>query len=193
MTKVEKITYFESSGAENTEDTLKAAKERAQALGIKDIIVASTTGKVGIRACEVFKGFNLIIVRHQVGLKAPGLQEMSREDEARIASSAKLLTATHVFGGIERAVRNMLETWGPVELMAKALKLFGDGAKVCIEITVMAADAGLIRLDRDVIAIAGSNSGADTALVIKPANSTNFFDLYVKEVVAKPLERSQNK
>jgi hypothetical protein len=187
MTKVEKTLYFETTGIENTEETLKAAKERAEALGIKDIIVASTTGRVGIRACEMFKGFNLIIVRHQVGLKEPGLQEMSSENEAKIASSAKLLTSTHVFGGIERAIRNMLGTWGPVELMGRALKLFGDGAKVCIEITVMAADAGLIGLDRDVIAIAGSSKGADTALVIKPANSTNFFDLYVKEIIAKPL------
>jgi len=50
----------------------------------------------------------------------------------------------------------------------------------------MASDAGLIPVDRDVIAIAGTSSGADTALVIRPANSSNFFDLKIKEIIAKP-------
>lgn len=50
----------------------------------------------------------------------------------------------------------------------------------------MAADAGLIPGDRDVIAIAGTSIGADTALVIRPANASRFFDLKVKEIIAKP-------
>jgi hypothetical protein len=52
----------------------------------------------------------------------------------------------------------------------------------------MAADAGLIPLDRDIIAIAGSSQGADTALLIKPANASRFFDLKIREIIAKPRE-----
>ena len=50
----------------------------------------------------------------------------------------------------------------------------------------MAADAGAIPVDRDVIAIAGSSWGADTAVVIKSAYSHTLFDMYVREIIAKP-------
>ena len=50
----------------------------------------------------------------------------------------------------------------------------------------MAADAGLARTDEDVIIIAGTGRGADTAVVLTPVNSTNIFDLKVKEILCKP-------
>jgi hypothetical protein len=50
----------------------------------------------------------------------------------------------------------------------------------------MAADAGLVRTDEDIIAIAGTSHGADTAVVLKPVTSQNFFDLRVKEILCKP-------
>jgi hypothetical protein len=58
--------------------------------------------------------------------------------------------------------------------------------KVVVEITAMAADAGAVPVDRDVIAIAGSGRGADTAVVVKPAYSHNLFDMVVREIIAKP-------
>ena len=51
---------------------------------------------------------------------------------------------------------------------------------------IMAADAGLVRTDEDVISIGGTGKGADTALLIQPANSSNFFDLKIKEIICKP-------
>ncbi len=53
---------------------------------------------------------------------------------------------------------------------------------------MMAADAGLAPTDRDIIAIAGSTSGVDTALLIRPTNASRFFDLKIKEIIAKPRE-----
>jgi len=60
--------------------------------------------------------------------------------------------------------------------------------KVACEIAVMAADAGMIRTDEDIIAIAGvgRSGGADTAAVIKAEPAHRFFDLKVKEVICKP-------
>ena len=54
------------------------------------------------------------------------------------------------------------------------------------QLRVRARDAGLIRADKDVVAIAGSHRGADTAVVIKPANSRAIFDMVVKEIICKP-------
>jgi hypothetical protein len=114
---------------------------------------------------------------------------MIPENEKTIlASGARIVTAGHAFSGVERAIRTKRNTIGPLELMADTLRLFGEGTKVCLEITVMAADAGEISVDRPVVAIAGTSEGADTALVVRPAHSNNFFDLFVKEIIAKSTE-----
>jgi hypothetical protein len=61
--------------------------------------------------------------------------------------------------------------------------------KVCVEMTSMAADSGMIPMTGDVVAIAGAGRGADTAVVIKPAHLNDMFDLYVKEIIVKPMTR----
>jgi hypothetical protein len=58
--------------------------------------------------------------------------------------------------------------------------------KVCAEIALMAADAGLVTVGEPCIAIAGTGQGADTAVVLTPANAQQFFDLRIMEVLAKP-------
>jgi hypothetical protein len=187
--KEKKVTYYQSPDEADTETTFLRAKERAESLGIREVIVASTTGRTGVRACQIFKGFKLIVVRHHTGFRTPGVQQMTPENEkAILASGARIVTAGHAFSGVERAIRTKRNTIGPLELMADTLRLFGEGTKVCLEITVMAADAGEIPMDRAVVAIAGTSEGADTALVVRPAHSNNFFDLFVKEIITKPSE-----
>jgi len=183
------IVYYETPSEADTETTFLRARDRAESLGIRDIIVASTTGRTGVKACQFFKGSRVIVVRHHAGFRAPGTQQMTPGNEETIlASGARIVTAGHAFSGIERAIRTKRDTIGPLELMADTLRLFGDGTKVCLEIVVMAADAGQVTMDQPVVAIAGTNEGADTALVVQPAHSNNFFDLYVKEIIAKPSE-----
>jgi hypothetical protein len=74
-------------------------------------------------------------------------------------------------------------------LIANVLRIFGQGMKVVVETIYMAADAGLLPMDEEVISIAGTGRGCDTAIVAKPVHSGNLFDLYVKEIIAKPLAR----
>ena len=102
------------------------------------------------------------------------------------AAGAKVLTCQHAFGGVNRAVREKLGTYLTDEIIAYTLRTFGEVMKVCLEIVVMAADAGLVRVGEPCIAIAGTGRGADTAVVLVPANAQQFFDLRVMEVLAKP-------
>ncbi len=74
----------------------------------------------------------------------------------------------------------------PNQIVRETLYRFCQGMKVAVEITLMSADAGLINISKEIIAIAGSDEGADTALVLKPAYSGNFTDLKIKEILAKP-------
>ena len=186
-----KTVYFEVPGEQNTDFVLKLVKNYAQAEGIRDIVVASTTGETGVKASKVFRGFNVVVVSHHVGFREPGVWELKEENRGKILENgAKILTATHALSGVERAVRKKFETIMPLEIMAHTLRLFGEGTKVCVEITIMAADAGLIPVDREVIAIGGTSRGADTALVIKPATASRFFNLEVREIIAKPRNTS---
>lgn len=188
MSSIERKTmYFHVPGEQNTKSLLKFVKGYAKAEEIKDIVVASTTGETGVKASKVFKGLNVVVVTHHAGFREPGVWELEEENrKAILQNGAKILTATHALSGVERAVRKKFATILSLELIAHTLRLFGEGTKVCVEITLMAADAGLIPVDREIIAIAGTGKGADTALVIKPASASRFFDLEIREVIAKP-------
>jgi hypothetical protein len=180
-------TYFEKPGKENTERALDLAKRRAEELGIKTILVASTRGETGAKACEAFRGYDVVVVTHSTGFKEPNYQELTAENRAAIeAAGGKILTCQHAFGGVARAVRKKLGTYELEEIIAYTLRLFGEGMKVAVEIALMAADAGLVRTDEPVIAIAGTGKGADTAVVLKPANVQAFFDLKILEILCKP-------
>ncbi|MEM3641182.1 MAG: pyruvate kinase alpha/beta domain-containing protein [Candidatus Bathyarchaeia archaeon] len=182
-----KVAYFQSAGKQNTDALLNLAKGYAENESLKDVVVASTTGETGAKASKIFKGYNLVVVTHTFGFQQPGKNELEEKHKQEILENgAKLFTGTHALSSVERAIRNNFGTIQPLELIANTLKLMGEGTKVCVEITLMAADAGLIPIDRDVIAIAGTGKGADTALRIRPANTLRFFDLKIKEVIAKP-------
>jgi len=182
-----KTTYFKEAGAKNTETLLNTVKSYVENEGIRDIVVASSTGATGAKATKIFKGHNVVIVTHHFGFREPGQTELQEEYKREILSNgAKIFTGTHALSSVERAIRRDFGTLQPLEIIANVLRLMGEGTKVCVEITLMAADAGLISVDRDVVAIAGTGRGADTALRIKPANTARFFDLKIREVIAKP-------
>lgn len=184
-----KTVYFETPGKQNTGFLLKLVKEYAQAHGIMYVVVASTTGETGVKASKIFKGFDVVVVTSVN--KAREFKEKNRDEILK--NEARILTATPRLRSVERAFRRKWKAYAlwlfgfePFALFAHALSLLGAGTKVCVEIALMAADAGLIPVDREVVAIAGTGRGADTALLIKPATASHFFKLEVKEVIAKP-------
>jgi len=181
------IVYFDSPGTENTVETLKLARARAEELGIKKVVVATTTGDTGVKAAEEFKGYKVFVVTHTAGFMAPGAQELTPENRGKIENlGAEIFTGAHAFGGISHAVRKTFNTHVLGDFMANTLRMLGQGMKVAIEISIMAADAGLISPDEEVIAIAGTARGADTAVVLKPAHAHDAFSLRVKEIICKP-------
>ena len=179
--------YFPKSGSENTEETLALAKRRAEELGIRTIVVASTSGETGVKAVNTFANYKVVIVTHSTGLQAPDVQELRPQHREEIVEKGGvILTATHAFGGVGRAIRRKFNTYQVDEIIAQTLRVFGQGTKVACEIALMAADAGLIRTDEEIISIGGTGKGADTALVLRPAHTHDFFELSVKEVLCKP-------
>ena len=179
--------YFASPGPHNTEPTLQAAAKRARELEVNHVLVASSSGATAVKALSHFEPRLIVAVTHSTGFAEPNLQELEPENRLRLVrAGARILTAQHAFGGVGRAVRKKFGTYEIDELMASTLRTFGQGAKVAVEISLMAADAGLVPTGEPCIAIGGSGTGADTALVLRPANAQTFFDLRVMEILAKP-------
>lgn len=182
-----RITYFEKPGKENTDAVMEIVKTRALELGINTIVVASYHGYTAEKAVQALEGKKIIVVGGFFESTMQNLTEtFSQGDEKLIKERATVLIATHLFSGIHRAMRKKFDSSSLGEIAAQALRMVGVGVKVAIECTVMAADAGLIRTDEDIIAIAGTRGGADTAIVVQPVNSQDFFELKVKEILCKP-------
>jgi hypothetical protein len=180
-------TYFTGVGKAQSGEALRLAKKRADELGIRDIVVASYSGETGVLATEVFKGYNLIVVAGMVGFIEPNQDRMKPENKKAIEDGGgKILRACHSFGGLGRAVNKKFNAIQVDEVIAHTLRLFGAGVKVACECACMAADAGLIRTDKEVMALGGNGGGADTAVVLLPANTHRFFDMRIREIVCKP-------
>ena len=180
--------YFEKPGHENTQRTLELVQKKASELGINTILIASTTGATGKSAVEMLKGIsNIIVISHVAGFIEPNNQELIPENRQSIETSgAKILTAQHALGGVNRAIRQKVNTYQVDEIIANTLRIFGQGMKVALEISMMAADAGLLKSGEPIIAVGGTHRGADFAVVMNPANSFRFFDLRILEFICLP-------
>jgi hypothetical protein len=163
------------------------SRARAEVLGIRKVLVATTTGATGVQAARALAGLEVVVVTHSAGFREPDTQTLTAENRAAMETAgARILTCQHAFGGVGRAVRKKLGTYQLDEIMAFTLRTFCQGVKVAAEMALMAADAGLVRTAEPLIAIAGTGRGADTAVVLKPANAQTFFDLRFLEIICMP-------
>jgi hypothetical protein len=180
----EKIVYFEQPGQQNTEATLKLALERAQARGIKRIVLASTRGETALAAARLLSGsdIKLIVVPHQYGF----IREGQRFPEELIPELQKQGHRVY-FGTMLFHTDDFYGSRTP-SIMAMMLRTFCQGMKVVVEILLMAANGGCVTAGEKVIVVTGTGRGADTAVVAVAAPSTRLYDLHLTEIICKPLE-----
>ena len=183
------MVYFDTKGSDNTERTLQIAKDEALKRNIQHVVVASTRGQTGLQAAQFMQntGIKLVVVGHSTGHIEPGQQLMDMALKKQIEDlGATVHLGTDVLTGFAVMMRKK-NRFSEEAMVADALRMFGQGTKVAVEIVAMASDANLLPVG-DVIAVAGSGKGADTCLLVA-ANSTNqFFDIKVREVLAKPRD-----
>lgn len=183
------ILYCDSTGRGNTELVLAAAKKRAMELNIRDVIVATTHGGTAIKAKEVFGDpkLNLVAVGIAEGYRENGWCFTDEERRRLERAGVKPLVASHVLGdGVASSFTEKSGGRSIEEVVRDTLYRFGQGMKVCVEIVLMAADAGLISMGGEVMAIAGTAEGTDTCIVVKPAYPRKFYEFEIREIVAKP-------
>lgn len=193
---------WERKGRQNTVSTVKAALERARELGVRHIVVASNSGDTAEKFLDqglagksvdqglLNQGLEVVCVTHHTGFAVPGENEMAPEKRRELQEKGvQVLTTTHLLAGVDRALRLQFGGVYPAEIIATTLRMFGQGVKVCVEIATMALDAGLIPYGEEIISVAGSARGADTACVIVPAHARDFFKTVVKEIICMPRQK----
>ncbi|MBS3814876.1 hypothetical protein KGY63_05780 [Candidatus Bipolaricaulota bacterium] len=181
--------YWQKPGRENTGKTLEIAVNRLEGSQLEDVVIASNTGETGRKFLKIVGDLsvNTVCVTHHVGFREPGVDEMGQETRDELeAQGVEILTTTHVLAGVARSVKNDFGGLYPAEIMAQALRMFGQGVKVSVEISIMALDAGLVPYDREIIAVGGTGRGADTACIVRPGHSNCVFDTEVREVLCRP-------
>jgi len=178
----EKIIYFEKPGKENTSNVIRLTKERAQARGIKKVVVASTRGDTARAAAESLEGtgLHLVVIPWQYGFRET--QPFPRELVTELQGKGHRVH----FGTMLFHTEDLYGIRTP-QVMANLLRIFGQGIKVCVEIIMMACDGGCIEVGEKVIAIAGTGAGADTAIVAAASPSNKMTGLRVHEIICKPL------
>lgn len=186
------IYYFDHAGPLNTDDAIRVARERAEEMGIKNLVVASTSGDTGVKVFASFKDLeiNMVVVTLHAGrwpiYRKPDFRKLEKLKEKGV----KVLTCTHAFlGNVEMAIREKFGGVQPSELIAQTFCTLSQGMKVAVEITLMAADANLIPVTDEVMAIAGTGGGADTVIILKPSHTNRFFDVEIREIVAMPRKK----
>ncbi len=182
------VTYFKNTGTENTSQCLNIVENIIKDSDCRHLVVASTTGSTGLLFAEaVGKKINTVIITHSYGFKEPNTIEMPQSVMEKIRSySAKVYTGTMITHNLETSLAKSFSGVYPTLLVAQTLRRLGEGIKVCCEIVMMSADAGLIPEGEEVIAVAGTARGADTVTIIRSAVSKRFLSLKVLEIPAKP-------
>ena len=188
------ITYFDAPGSQNTEAVLDIVAERVKNGDVKYVVVASDSGETGKKMLSRLNGtgVQVVIVTEACGSEEEGKSIMDAEVEKSLRQSgARIVQATHALSGIERSINKKIGGASRVETIAEALRaLFGHGMKVCVEIVIMAADNAAIPCGEvEIIAVAGSSNGADTACVVRPAHANGFFNFQVREILAMPRKK----
>jgi len=179
------LTYA-ATGPEGTPTVIEVVRERLGAGGIEHVVVATTSGKTAVDFANALDDLDarLVAVTHHAGFREGDEFELEQAHaDALSAAGATIITCSHALSGVGRSISRTFGGVTAPELVAHTLRMFGQGMKVCVEIAVMAADAGAIPTDRDVLCVGGSGRGADTAVVLRPAHAGNLFDLRVREVL----------
>lgn len=196
------ITYLESDyryprghhldlKEKNADQTLKQARQRVQELHLKYIVVASYSGRTAIKVAQAFKGVNVRII----AVVGWGERMRLSVDNQRMLEelSVILYRGTHTFHGASSALISKFGGVSGVGIIQETLRLFSQGTKVCVEIALMAADAGLVPVDEDIMTLGGTGQWCDTAIILKSAFANKLFDpvegLEIKEIVVFPRNK----
>jgi len=197
----EKTIYFDEPGPRNTDAVIKAIKERLKGSNIKHVVVASESGKTALKVAKALKDFGvkIVCVSGYAGIRRTEKRswpDIKNEIKNELDNyNVKILSETPWIFRVAFDYQ-FLGEHAPSTIIHKFLsRTMGYGFKTAIEITLLAAEAGAIPTDDEVVAIAGTGwlgGGADCAIIVKPSVLPDGFfidvekGMEVREIIAIP-------
>jgi hypothetical protein len=181
--------YFDKKGPANTSRTLEIANSYCIEHKIKKIVIASSSGETAMKLKKIADdSIELIAVTYSAGSRfREDVEAFNKNKASLMEKGIKIVRGLHALSGVERGFENKYKTgYIPLNIVADTLRMFSQGVKVCVEIAVMAAEHGIITPDEDIIAVGGSGTGADTAVLMRPAYAANIFDTRIKAILCIP-------
>ena len=186
------ITYFDEQGNDYTDDLIRAVKDKLEnSPDIKRILIASSAGESALKLHGAVddRDVEIINVTHHMGFKEDNVADISDEMIKKLEDvGIKTYIGAHAFSGAARGVTNKYGGFSPLDIVADTLRMFSHGVKVSAEISIMAADAGLVPVGEKIIAIGGRGHGVDTAVILTPVNAKDLFNLKFHEIIAMPRD-----
>lgn len=183
--------YFDVHGEINTDKTIELAKLRAEELGMGKVVVASETGLSALKVLDVFPGAEVIVVSSAAGTCVEG--SVIGDLSIGIPDDGVLKELTERGATVVRGTDPFWNLSAKTSLIDAAklgmmyYNVICSGLHVCMTAVLEATDAGHLTKGEEVVAMAGSFVGLDTAIVAAAANSVDFFAAFeVREVICKP-------
>jgi len=193
------VYYFDESGEENTRWVIEAVSQRLEVGGIRQVIIASTSGETAVAFARRLKGkAELICVseapyRREWGEEWPCLKQEFRQELESLGVNIMEKVPYVFHSSVVEAAR-----WpniSPEQLVKETLYSFGQGMKVAVDVALTAVSCGYVAPYQDVIGVGGSGKGADTAIILRATYPASLFDkdpakrLEIKEIIAMPIAK----
>jgi hypothetical protein len=180
------VVYFDQRGPRNTEAVLRLARHRAEELGIRQVVIATTHGHTAQEAARLFagSGIELIAVSISAAFDQEGWTMSPSERESVKGAGVRVLTTLH--GLADGVAEGFQGEATPGSIVANTLRFFSQGTKVAVEVSIMALEAGLVPHGTEIIAVGGTDEGCDTAIVARPSYARKIKDYRVCEILCKP-------
>lgn len=199
--KVGKILYFEKPGSHNTDSVVQVVKERMEDGDIKYVVVASISGQTALKVAEELRGLDVFVVCISGfpgwlsihGIEYPFVRGEIRERLEKlnvpiVDKTPSTLSGDTIDYGLAR-YGYIPASW----VMAETLEAVGGyGLKTAVEAILMATDCGVVPPSTNVVSVAGTDKGADTAIIAKSTFSAWTFSedsnrrFQILEILAMP-------
>jgi len=155
----EKPTLYVTKAVKNSK-VFEVVKTRVEESGASTVVVGSTKGKSAIQLSEALGGAAAVV----------SVTEFTYSDDVKKTMKKMKVTAVEKADLPIQDNREMRET----------LMIFGPGVKAALEVAAIAVSQGLAQ--GDFVAVAGSDKGIDTAILVSS-------DHPEKELISDPLKQ----
>lgn len=200
----QRLLLFDKPGPACTAGVIQAVQRRLERDGPSHLVVASISGRTALRLARAVArpGLSIVCVTGPPSWDIYPEYESPRPRPAvrRQLDALGVTVVNRTISSFSDTLEYSAARFGlvpPSWLVADTLvSVGGYGLKTAVEVSLMATDAGAVPPFTEVLAVGGTNRGADTAAIVVSTFAICFFSLkpdrrfQVKEILAMPRNKA---